>query len=349
MKPITLSLILLIILLSFSCDEATGPVGGGTIIGQWSESNAVVSLRITTKTPQTAKNLLNSTGEISVTGDYNTKLNMLISIEDEDSGDYGLILTDATGFIGFKDTSYLATIFDGESSISVAANDDTEFEDELEGDATHTFDEVTLNVTNADLTSEDTNLNASMNGSITLEVVNIPADTPTMLNSNAEQYYDFGNTVTTFYEDSTFTSSEAEGEGDTGTWSIIGDTLKITLQQTIDVDGEETTVDTTWSFNYVNYGNQFILSQAYDLCEGLEYDPADEDEMGCKDIYNAIEFVTHLDSNSISNAEIIYQIFFDIIPVTQTAKINSSTPSLLTIRPNLDYLFELSKMRKLTK
>ena len=76
-----------------------------------------------------------------------------------------------------------------------------------------------------------------------------------MLSFNSEHFYDFGSTTTTFFEDSTFTSSEStEGGDSTGTWSITGDTLKITVAVEVEnPDTEELTfVDTTLDFIYIN-------------------------------------------------------------------------------------------------
>lgn len=103
--------------------------------------------------------------------------------------------------------------------------------------------------------------------------------------------------------------------------------MKITTQQEVDdpLSGEPTFVDTTWSFNYVNYGNEVILSQTIDLCEGLPAESDDEDELTCKQMFNLIEAFTHVDSNSVVKAELIYQLFFNRIPDQQIAKANTST------------------------
>ena len=358
MKYTTLIVSTIILILMFSCDKSTtGPVGGGSIIGNWLESNAVVNLRLTTKSAQTAKNFLNSTGEIAVTGDYNKKLKMLIYITGEDPTDLGIIVTDGIGLLGVTDTSYIGLLSEGEGSegegnLIIGANDDTEFQDDLSGDVIYTFNEITLNVSNSTLQSEDTNLSVNLNGSITLEEVNIPGNTPTMLNSNASNFYEFGNTTTTFNEDSTFISSEDTGFGnDTGTWEIIGDTLKITTEQEVDdpISDETTFVDTTLSFNYVNYGNEVILSQVLDLCEGLPAESEDEDELTCKQMFNLIEAFTHVDTSSVVKAELIYQLSFERIPDNQVAKISDSSRSLLKQSLPNDILHFLNRGRQLVK
>jgi hypothetical protein len=357
MKTVKILLLAPFLLLFLSCEEkATGPVGGGSIIGNWLESNAIVSLLLTTKSNQTAKNFLNSTGEISITGDYKTKLNLMIyvTIENENTGidSTGFIITNIMGMLGFSDTSFTMVINpDGEGRITISANDDTEFTSTLTNPVNFTFnDDKTLNITNTTLVNANDNTSISLSGSITLEEVNIPANTPTMLNSNAPQYYEFGNTVTTFFEDSTFTSSEDTGIGDsTGTWQVVGDTLKLTTSQEVEdfYTDEITIVDTIWAFNYVNYGNQFILSQTLDICEGLPATSEDEDELTCQTIFNLIETFTHVDSNSINKAELIYQLFFEKIPDNQATKISNSSESLLTKSLPKDILQYLNKNKQL--
>ena len=331
MKYTKLIVSIILLISIFSCDKSTtGPIVGGSIIGEWKESNAVINLSLTTNSAQQATNFLNSTGEIAVSGDYNTKLKLMLYFKGDEEDDPNLTLVNM-GLATDTDTSYTLTLdpteVDKNGDLDVSVDDATEFDDYLTNLINYTFNETTLNITNSTVNSNTTGKSATLNGTISLDKVNIPANQATMLSLNSEHFYDFGNTITTFYEDSTFTSSESTEAGDsTGTWTIIGDTLKITVEMEVeDPDTEEITyVDTTLSFIYINYGNTFNISQSFDICEGL---PAEgtEDETGCDDVLNTIEFLFGLDEGSLVKAELIYQLFFEKIPDNQVAKISNNS------------------------
>jgi len=331
---ILFSIFSIILLISmFSCDKSTtGPIGGGSIIGEWKESSAVVNLSLTTNSTQQATNLLNSIGEIAISGDYNAKLKLMIYFEgdEEDDPELGIM----NSFLGLgADTSYGMILdptgVDKNGELEVTANDESDFEDYLYNIIDYTFDETTLNITNTTVNSATTGKSTTLNGSISLNKVNIPANQATMLSINSEHFYDFGNTATTFYEDSTFVSSEFTEEGDDkGTWSIVGDSLKITVELEVeDDDGEITYVDTTISFIYINNGNTFNISQSMDICEGLPAEGTDN-EIGCYDILELFEAFLDLDEGSLEKAEIIFQLFFEKIPDGQVAKISNNSKKL---------------------
>ena len=112
--------------------------------------------------------------------------------------------------------------------------------------------------------------------------------------------------------------------GVSGTWDIVGDTLKITTQQEVDdpVNGGTTFVDTTWAFNYVNNGNEIILSQTIPVCD------LEDDDMTCAEMYESIELLFGLDAGSITDAQLIYQLLFERTTAKPFARITeSSTPS----------------------
>ena len=337
MKILRIILIASFLITTFSCDvinnlfnSEENPSGNSSIIGQWKENNAVINLVLTTKSAQQATNFLNSTGEIAVTGDYSTKLQLMLYLKGDVENDPALMVVNSSSIAGMTDTSYTLyldpTETDTNGQLEVYVDDDSNFDDNLTNpNFNFNFNETTLSIPNSIVTSSGTGKSASLNGSISLEKVNIPANQPTTLTFNSEHFYDFGQTVTTFNEDNTFTSSEDTGIGDsTGTWLIVGDTLKITIAQEVEDPNtaEITLVDTTLTFGYVNTGNEFIISQSFDICEGL---PAQgtEDEMGCNDLFNTIELLFDLDEGSIINAELIYQLFFELIPSNQTAKISN--------------------------
>ena len=361
MRILKIILIVSLLITFFSCDvidnlfnSEENPSGNSSIIGQWKENNAVINLILTTKSDQQATNFLNSTGEIAVTGDYSTKLQLMLYLKGDAENDPALMVINSPSVAGMTDTSYTLyldpTGADTNGELDVYVDDDSNFDDNLTNpNFNSNFDEPTLTVTNSTVTSGGSGKSASLNGSITLEKVNIPANQPTTLTFNSEHFYDFGQTVTTFNEDSSFTSSEDTGIGDsTGTWLIVGDTLKITVTQEVEDPNtaELTLVDTTLTFGYVNTGNEFIISQSFDVCEGL---PAEgtEDEMGCNDLYNTIELLFDLDEGSITNAELIYQLFFEKIPDGQTAKILSESKDLSTNPSSIDILQYIRNIKKL--
>lgn len=338
MRKISILIILSFLLLSISCDDSpTGYPVVGTITGDWLESKAVVSLILTTNSAQTAKNFLNSTGEIAVTGDYNSKLKLMFYTNYEDDENF-LLALDGVGFQSDTTIQIGLNISNPAENgeMIVGVSDDSEYEDELEGPVNFTFDNVTLNINNSAMQSNDTGLNVNLNGSISVDQVSIPANSPTFINFNASHFYDFGNTVTTFNEDSTFQSSEDEENDPTGTWEVVGDTLKLTTKQEVEVEDDEfggsANIDTTLSFGYVNNGNQFILTQSFEICKLVEVDS--EEDIDCKEIYNLIEFFTHLDSNTVTDAEFNYQLFFDKIQDNQVAKASGENNNNFTQIPN---------------
>jgi len=344
---------IIILILMFSCDKSTtGPIGGGSIIGEWKESSAVVNLSLTTNSDQQATNILNSSGEIAITGDYNAKLKLMFYFEGDEDDDAELGIMNS--FLGLgADTSYGMILdptgVDKNGELEVTANDDSDFEDYLDNIIDYTFDETTLNITNTTVNSATTGKSTTLNGSISLNKINIPANQATMLSINSEHFYDFGNTTTTFFDDSTFISSEfAEDGNDEGTWSIIGDTLKITVAVEVeDPDTEEITyVDTTISFIYINYGNTFNISQSMDICEGIPAEGTD-DEIGCDDILGLFEAFLDIDEGSLEKAEVIFQLFFELIPVTKTAKISNNSKSSWTNSLPQEFLQYLIENKRL--
>lgn len=359
MKYAKVLLPIALLLITFSCDlidelfESDDPSGSGTIIGEWLESDAAISLSITTNSAQTANNFLNSTGELAVTGDFKTKLPLMVELVDEEEAENStLIVTNTSGFLGYTDTTYLL-MFDPSGNSNDAfmlVSDTTDFSVQLETDqASYSYDGTTLNVNNSTLQDDDTQTSATINGSIASQQVNIPANTATTLSFNSSQYYEFGSTVTTFNEDSTFISSEDTGLGDdTGTWLIVGDTLKITTTQAVEdpTTGETTYIDTTWAFNYVNTGNQVILSQTIAICD-LADESGDEEAMTCEEIYNTIELFFGLDQNSITDGQLIYQLFFDRITDQQESlNIASTTDGSQPWSPeNIIYFMKNSRNR----
>ncbi len=361
MKILKIILTTFFLITIFSCDAINNlfnseenPPGGSSIVGQWKENNAVINLVLTTKSDQQATNFLNSTGEIAVTGDYNTKLQLMLYLKGDAENDAALMVVNSSSIAGMTDTSYTLyldpTGTDTNGELEIYVDDDSNFDDNLTNpNFNSNFNETTLIVTNSTVTSSGTGKSASLNGSISLEKVNIPANQPTTLIFNSEHFYDFGQTVTTFNEDSSFTSSEDAGIGDsTGTWLIVGDTLKITIAQEVEDPNtaEITLVDTTLTFGYVNTGNEFIISQSFNICEGLPAEGTD-DEMGCNDFYNTIELLFDLDEGSITNAELIYQLFFEKIPDGQTAKIPSKSKDLSTNPSSIDILQYIRNTKKL--
>jgi len=128
-------LIGLILIISFSCDDGpTGIVGGGSIVGDWLESTAVVNLALTTNSNQQTTNLLNNVGEIVLNGDYNAKLKLMIYFEGDEEEEPGLAIMNSFLGVG-ADTSYAIALdpteADKNGELLVEVNDDSEFEDEL--------------------------------------------------------------------------------------------------------------------------------------------------------------------------------------------------------------------------
>ena len=335
MKMFKIIPVVLILLFAISCDlfselfESDDPKGSGSIIGSWLESDATISLVLTTNSNQTANNFLNSTGEIAVTGDVAAKLPLMLEIPPEDADDGHLLIVTATaGVLGFSDTSYIL-LLDGSGNTSDAmltVNDTIDFSATFMSDqANYTFGSGTLTVNNSTLQDNDLQMSVNISGTIASQQVNINANSATTLSFDASHFYEFGSTVTTFNEDSTFVSSEDTGIGDdTGTWDIVGDTLKITTQQEVDdpVNGGTTFVDTTWAFNYVNNGNEIILSQTIPVCD------LEDDDMTCAEMYESIELLFGLDAGSITDAQLIYQLLFERTTAKPFARITeSSTPS----------------------
>ena len=269
----------------------------------------------------------------------------LIRPEDEPA----LMVTNSLLGIGATDTSYTLyldpTEVDKNGELEIYVDDDSDYDDNLTNLMNYTFDETTLNITNSTVVSGQSGKSATLNGSISLNRVDIPANQQTMLFLNSEHFYEFGSTTTTFNEDSTFISSESTEAGDDGgTWSINGDTLKITISGSLE-EGDEP-IDTTLAFIYVNTGNEFHISQSIDICEGLPAEGTD-DEIGCNEIYQIIEIFFGLDEGSIVNAELIYQLFFERIPAKQTAKIsnNSKNPWVNSVPQQIQqYLIKNTKL-----
>ena len=318
-------------MLSLSCEKksTTGPIGVGSIVGQWKESNAVISLLLTTHSAQSAINFLNSTGEVAITGDYNKKLSLLIETPEDEDGNALLVAANPGGFLGLEDTSYIfgldPTGADNQGALIVQVNDDTEYEDNLTGEVTYQYNGTTLNVTNSSLNSDDTQMNVNVSGNIAFPQVNIPANSPTLLSFKSDQFYEFGNTITEFFEDSSFVSSEDQGLSDsTGTWKVIGDTLKITTATEVEdpTSGDIVMVDTTVSLGYTNNGNQFTASQSFDICNSLSGE--EEDDISCEEIFELIEQFFSIDEGSIKTAELSFTLIFERIPVTQVVKVSQS-------------------------
>ena len=298
----------------------------GSIVGKWKEDNAVITLLLTTNSNQTAINFLNSTGELAVTGSYQTKLPLLIETPEDEEEEITSMLVAINPTAVLNDTIYLLGLdpngADSESVFQISVNDGSEYEDVLTGNVTFNYNGLTLSVTNANLTSDDTQMSVNISGSITYPQVSINANQPTQLSLNASQFYNFGNTETIFFEDSTFLSSEDQGLSDsTGAWEVVGDTLKLTTTTEVEdfTTGEIVHVDTTVSLGYVNSGNSFTVSQSIDVCETAMQN---DEEMTCDEVYATFGQFFKMDEGSITNAEILFQLIFERIPEGQLAKNN---------------------------
>lgn len=324
MKILKILVPLSLIFFVFSCDliedlfESDDPKGSGSIIGSWLESDATFSLSIITSSTQIANNFLNSTGAINVTGGLNTELPLLLYIRadaDLETQDE-IYVTATTGLFGDSDTTYILYINPNdpnEEGQFLVNSDVADLHINLKNLIPFIYDGSTFTITNTVLTQEGVAITANIEGTIVVPQVNIPPATPTTLSFDSNQFYEFGSTVTTFEEDSTFTSSEDTGLGDsTGTWLVSGDTLKITTAQEVEdiTTGEISYVDTTWIFNYVNTGDQFVLSQTIPVCDFAD-NSGDDDDLSCEELYQIIELFFGLDKGSITDAQLIYQLFFE--------------------------------------
>ena len=82
----------------------------------------------------------------------------------------------------------------------------------------------------------------------------------------------------------------------------------------------------------VEFNDKDILkSKIYDVKTVVEdmpeeklVDGENEDDITCEDIFEIIEMLTHLDSNSITKTELIYQLFFEKVPDGQVAKVSTT-------------------------
>lgn len=265
MKSVKILLSICIILALTSCklfkktssEEEVHP-----LIGVWNYVEGTAGLLITTNSNQTMNDPFNSTGAIAVTGKYTIALDRLSMYYDEDPPDITVSNDSENGYYILYNVgsgSNIIWYFHIEMYKAPYQNQD------FIGDVNYTFDGVTLVIIHSTLTDTTNNDTVTVSGTIAMDKVDLPANTPTLL----EYEYIFGDFTQQweFKDDDSFIATMTDDWGtyaDTAEWNVSGNELTIIY-----------TYDDGWSFtetfDYNIDGNTLNLSSDNDICdEGFE-------------------------------------------------------------------------------
>jgi hypothetical protein len=319
---------LLIILLIFSfamvsCkkDSTTGPAGG-SIVGTWNVVDAVVGWLITTNSNQTATNMFDVTGQITITGahtvtmdfvfvDYDTDPpSFMLSNMNDDNGNYTLLLDGTTG---------RGMLF---------ANAQT-----FLGDVTFAYNNGTLTITQSTITDVSSAATVTISGTLSLSQTNISANTPTLIQfpGGFGDGGDIGLTTVKFNSDETATVTDVyEGGTDTENWTYITDGNQITIT---DEFGD------TIVFEYSIVGNTLTLvaSDFEDYCG---------DFVNQAECFQDTEELFNLTPGSITDVSMQVEFILNQAVAKQGLKVGKTYNLINPTKVITDYKLKIEKLKK---
>lgn len=247
---ISVMLVATIALISCKKDSTTGPAGG-SIVGTWNVVDAVVGWLLTTNSNQTATNMFDITGQITITGAHTVTMDFVFVDYDTDPPSF--MLSNIT-----DDNSNFTLLLDGTTGEGMLfANAQTFF-----GSVTFAYNNGTLTITQSTITDVASDATVTISGTISLKQTNISANTPTLIQfpDDFGDGGDIGLTTVEFKSDETATVIDVyEGGTDTENWTYTTDGNQLTVT---DEDGE------TMIFEYSIVGNTLTLkaSDIDDYC-----------------------------------------------------------------------------------
>ena len=327
MKYLKYLLIVMLILsfAIFSCkkDSTTGPAGG-SIVGTWNVTNAVLSWLLTTNSNQTATNIFDVTGQINISGAYTGTMDFMLMDNstnppsfyvgnfDDENQNHFLLLDGSTGEGTFFNSATGQTFL---------------------GDVTFAYNNGTLTITQSTITDIASTATVTISGTLTFNQTNIPANTPTQI-LFPDEFGDgdgIGLTMITFNNDGTGTVTDVyEGGTDTENWTYTTDGNQLTV---IDEFGE------TMTFEYSISGNTmtWTANDFEDYCGDFD------SQIEC---FTETEEIFNLTQGSLTAASMQVEIIFNKAVAKQGLNIGKKYNLMNPTKEIKDYKLRIEKLKE---
>ena len=274
---ISVLLIATIALVSCKKDSTTGPGAGGDLVGIWNIIGGNFGWVITTNSNQVATNIFDVTGQVNISGTHTVTLDFMFIFEDENPPSF---------YIYSLDENNLFTLaLDGSTGDGMLINGSTG--QIFMGTVTFTYNSGTLTITQSTLTDIASDATVAISGSLSYNLTNIPANTPTVMQfTNFDDGNDVGLTTIEFKSDGTVIATDVyEGVTDTETWTYTTSGSQLTVT---DEFGD------TMTYEYSVAGN----TMTWNATDSENYCDVTETQAEC---YAEVEEFFELDAGSVTN------------------------------------------------
>ncbi len=318
---ISVMLIVTITLISCKKDSTTGPAGGA-IVGTWNVVDAVVGWLLTTNSNQTATNIFDVTGQVSITGAHSATLDFMFMDNSTDPPLFILAnITDAN--------NNFALYLDGTTGEgTLYANTQTFF-----GNVIFTYNNGTLTITQSTITDVTSTATVTISGTLSFKQTTIPANTPTQIQF-PDAFDDgggFGLTTVEFRSDGTATVTDVyEGGTDTENWTYTTSDNQLTVT---DEFGEIMTFEYSISGNTMTW----IADDFDDYCG---------DYNSQADCFAETELLFNLTPGSLTAASIQVEIILNQAAAKQGLKVGRTYNLINPTKVIMDYKLKIDQIKR---
>ena len=219
-------ILIIILIFSFamvSCKkDSTTESGGGTIEGAWNVVDVVMGWLLTTNSNQTAINMFDVTGQVSVTGVQTATFDFMLMDNSTDPPSFVLgNLTDSN--------SNSTLVLDGATGEGMLIANGQMFL----GDVTYNYNNGMLTITQSTLTDAATATTVTISGTLSYSQTNISANTPTFVEfifDGDNPGEEIGLSIIKFNNDGTATVTTIDEYGtEIETWDYTTDGNQMTI------------------------------------------------------------------------------------------------------------------------
>jgi len=314
---ISVLLIVTIALVSCKKDSSTGPGAGGDLVGIWNIIGGNFGWVITTNSNQTAINMFDITGQINIDG---TPITMDFMYLDNSGTDPSFTVMDAANKYSF--------LLEGNSGTGTLINNGELYT----GIISYSFDGTTLVINESTMQHITSDVTVIISGSISYNITNIPANTPTLMQfTNFDDGDDVGLTTIEFKSDGTVTVTDVyEGVTDTETWSYTTSGSQLTVT---DEFGD------TMTYDYSVTGNTMIwnATDSESWCE----DSATQTEC-----FAGFEESFNLDAGSVTNIGSLIEFVFSKAVAKPGLNIGKAYNLMNPTKVIFDYKLKIDNLKK---
>ncbi len=315
-------IVLSIALVSCKKDSTTGPAGG-SIVGTWNIVGGNFGWFLTTNSNQVATNMFAVTGQVSITGAVNITFNFMIM--DDSTNPPSFFISDIT-----NENQNAFLLLDGATGQGMLI---TNTGQTFLGNVTFTYNAGVLTITQATIQDVASNATVTVSGSLTYQLTNIPANTPTQIQfpEGVDGDDEFGLTTVTFNNDGTAVVTSVDEDGtETENWTYATEGTQLTVN---DGFGE------TMVFEYSISGNNmtWTTTDFEDMCEGYA------SQAEC---FADWELFFNLTPGSLTNISLNVELMFSRAAAKQGLNIGKTYDLMNPAKRVVDYRDKINDLRK---